>query len=251
MAAEPLLLRPDWPAPERVRAAVTTRRGGVSAPPFASLNLGDHVGDTADAVVENRRRLLNSLGLDRPPAWLNQVHGRRVVPAEEAPAQADGAWTASAGLACVVLTADCLPVLFCDDAGSVVAAAHAGWRGLADGVLEAVVDALPVAPERLLAWLGPAIGPSAFEVGEEVRERFLGVDPGAEAAFLPSAGGRWLADLYALARQRLAGAGVERISGGGFCTYRDRAQFYSYRRDGRTGRMAALVWLQDGADGSA
>ncbi|MFB8831158.1 peptidoglycan editing factor PgeF [Azotobacter sp. CWF10] len=236
------LLVPDWPAPERVRACVTTREGGISAAPFDSFNLGDHVGDEPVAVTENRQRLQSGLGCE--PAWLRQVHGVMVVPADPALApEADASWTDRSGIACAILTADCLPVLFCDRAGTRVAAAHAGWRGLAGGVLEATLDALAVAPENLLVWLGPAIGPAAFEVGPEVREAFLERHPQAASAFVASRNpGRFMADLYRLARIRLAARGVEAVYGGGLCTFQD-ARFYSYRRAPRTGRFASLVWL--------
>ncbi|MFC0709850.1 peptidoglycan editing factor PgeF [Azorhizophilus paspali] len=235
-------LAPDWPALARVRACVTTRTGGVSVAPFDSFNLGDHVGDEPEAVAENRRRLQSGLGCEL--AWLRQVHGVTVVLADPAlTPEADACWTDRVGVACAILTADCLPVLFCDRAGTRVAAAHAGWRGLAGGVLEATLDALAVAPQELLVWLGPAIGPAAFEVGPEVREAFLEHHPQAAAAFVPSRNpGRFMADLYRLARIRLAARGIEAVHGGGFCTVRDE-RFYSYRRTPRTGRFASLVWL--------
>ncbi|WP_027897241.1 peptidoglycan editing factor PgeF [Zestomonas thermotolerans] len=234
---------PDWPAPARVRACVTTRAGGVSVGPFTSLNLGDHVGDDPQAVAENRRRLVAELGCR--PAWLRQVHGTRVVEADPAQvAEADGCWTAAPGIACSSMTADCLPVLFCDRAGSRVAAAHAGWRGLAGGVLEATLEALALPAEQVLAWLGPAIGPQAFEVGPEVREAFLASHPEAAQAFVPSHNpGKFLADLYQLARIRLVARGITAVYGGGFCTFSD-PRFFSYRRAARTGRFASLVWLQ-------
>jgi YfiH family protein len=243
------LLRPDWPAPPHVRAWVTTRGGGVSRAPFTALNLGDHVGDAPAAVAENRGRLAAALALPAVPSWLNQVHGRTAVAAESAVpgCEADAAYSHGAGGVCAVLTADCLPVLFCDRGGTVVAAAHAGWRGLAGGVLEATVAALGVAPADLLAWLGPAIGPDHFEVGDEVRAAFVAADAGAGAAFVPQGPGHWLADLYALARRRLAAAGVGQVFGGGLCTVCDPERFYSYRRDGRTGRMASLIWLEGAA----
>lgn len=236
-------LVPEWPAPARVRAVQTTRGGGVSTGPYASLNLGSHVGDDAGAVAYNRRLLESRL--PARPRWLNQVHGTAVV---DAAIVADGA-TADAVLAtcsatvCAVMTADCLPVLFCSDDGTAVAAAHAGWRGLAAGILEQTVSAMPVTGERLLAWLGPAIGPTAFEVGDEVRQEFLAKAPEAATAFVAQASGKWLADIYALARQRLAAAGVTRVYGGEWCTVNDGSRFFSYRRDGVTGRMATLIWL--------
>lgn len=239
------IIRPDWPAPANVRAAVTTRAGGVSAGAYASLNLGDHVGDDPGAVAENRARLVRALGLPAEPCWLRQVHGTCALDAAASitGCEADAAFAALPGVVCAVLTADCLPVLFCDRAGTRVAAAHAGWRGLAAGVLEHTADALGAAPEDILAWLGPAIGPDAFEVGGEVRAAFLAQDPTAAGAFRPSRDGRWLADLYALARHRLMRHGVAAVHGGGWCTHRDAARFYSFRRDGVTGRMASLVWL--------
>lgn len=236
-------LTPDWPAPANVRACVTTRGGGVSAAPFDTFNLGDHVDDDPAAVASNRAHLVDMLGCQ--PAWLRQVHG--IVVAEADPAvviEADGNWTATPGIACTAMTADCLPALFCDRAGSRVAAAHAGWRGLAGGVLEATVRALDVAPQELLVWLGPAIGPAAFEVGGEVRDAFVMQHAEAANAFLPSVNaGKFMADIYQLARIRLAAIGVTAVSGGGFCTYSD-PRFYSYRRSTRTGRFASLIWLQ-------
>lgn len=242
------LLVPDWPAPARVRAAMTTREGGVSRGPYASLNLGRGAGDDP-AVDENRRRVFASLGVPAEPCWIRQVHGARVarMPEEAGEPEADASYTTRPGVVCLVQAADCLPVLFCDEAASVVAAAHAGWRGLAAGVLENTVRSLPVPPSRLMAWLGAAIGPTAFEVGPEVREAFVARDPGTAAAFAVRGGEgngiKYLADLYALARRRLALAGVGRAYGGGRCTYREASTFFSYRRDGATGRMAALIWL--------
>jgi YfiH family protein len=233
---------PDWPAPARVKACVTTRAGGVSVVPFDSLNLGTHVGDDPVAVKKNRQRLLSQLGCK--PAWLQQVHGIDVLEAApETLAEADASWTATPGIACTAMTADCLPALFCDRNGTRVAAAHAGWRGLAAGVLEATLDALAVAPEDTLAWLGPAIGPQAFEVGAEVREAFLAQHAQAEQAFSASRNpDRYMADIYQLARIRLAARGVTAVYGGDFCTYSD-PRFYSYRRAAQTGRFASLIWL--------
>lgn len=237
-------LTPQWPAPLRVRACVTTRSGGVSLAPFDSFNLGEHVEDDPVAVAKNRQRLVSLLGCK--PAWLRQVHGTAVVQAEPGQVpEADASWTATPGIACTVMTADCLPLLFCDRAGSRVAAAHAGWRGLAAGVLEATLDALAVAPPEVLVWLGPAIGPQAFEVGGEVREAFIAVQPQATEAFRASVNpGRYMADIYRLARIRLAARGVTAVYGGGFCTHND-PRFYSYRRSARTGRFASLIWLAD------
>lgn len=237
---------PDWPAPLRVRSLTTTRHGGVSTGAYASLNLGDHVGDEAQAVAENRRRVAASLPAE--PLWLNQVHGTRVLDAgHEAiagrPATADAAFSRRAGAVCAVLTADCLPVLLCDRSGEVVAAVHAGWRGLQAGVLEQTVAAMACPAAQLLAWLGPAIGPAAFEVGDDVRRAFVVQNDAAEAAFKALRPGKWLADIYLLARLALARAGVEAVYGGGYCTVQDAARFFSYRRDGATGRMASLIWL--------
>jgi len=236
-------LTPDWPAPANVRACVTTRAGGVSAEPFDSFNLGDHVGDEPSAVLENRRRLTAELGCQ--PAWLSQVHGIEVVEADPSVVvTADASWSATHGMACTIMTADCLPALFCDRAGTRVGAAHAGWRGLAGGVLEATVDAMGIAPAELLVWLGPSIGPQAFEVGSEVREAFLAEHAEADRAFVPSTNaGKFMADIYELARIRLAAKGVTAVYGGDFCTFTDTERFYSYRRSARTGRLASLIWL--------
>jgi YfiH family protein len=235
---------PHWPAPAGVRAYTTTRAGGVSAGAYAALNLAAHVGDDPGAVEENRRRLRTHLPAE--PLWLTQVHGNAVARAEDAAegVEADAAFTRRAGRVCAVLTADCLPVLLCNDVGTVVAAAHAGWRGLAGGVIEAAVRATNEPSARLLAWLGPAIGPQAFEVGAEVRAAFLAHSPGAAAAFAAKENGKWLADLYRLATQRLNALGVERVFGGGFCTFNETERFYSYRREKATGRMASLIWLE-------
>ncbi|MCB1921303.1 MAG: peptidoglycan editing factor PgeF [Candidatus Competibacteraceae bacterium] len=240
------LIIPDWPAPVQVRAVSTTRWGGVSQPPCDSLNLAGHVGDDPLDIAENRRRLARALNLVHEPAWLEQVHGTTVVKAEtvSAPVIADAAWTRELNRPCVVMTADCLPVLLCDRAGTVVAAIHAGWRGLAAGVIDATVVCMKRPPIELLAWLGPAIGPDAFEVGEEVRATFLELDAGNAACFRPSPAGRWLADLYELARQQLRGLGVSAIYGGEFCTFSEPERFFSYRREPRTGRMASLIWLE-------
>lgn len=239
------MILPQWPAPASVKCASTTRAGGISAAPYASFNLAEHVGDVASAVAENRAHLQRQLQLPAEPLWLDQVHGSRVVSSADAghrPA-ADASVSREPGRVCAVMTADCLPVLFCDRAGTAVAAAHAGWRGLAAGVLEATVEALAVAPEMLLAWLGPAIGAQAFEVGDEVREAFTRLHAQAGAAFVSRPNGRWLADIYRLARMRLQGAGVTAVYGGGYCTYSDARRFYSFRRERVTGRMASLIWL--------
>jgi YfiH family protein len=248
-------MTPDWPVPGTVRALSTFRGGGVSEGRYASLNLGSHVEDAVEAVVENRRRLRAAAGLPAVPRWLVQVHGVRVcdLDAEATNAGAEGAGTAAPadavvtrkpGQVCAILTADCLPVLLATQSGDRVGAAHAGWRGLAAGVIEATVGALACPGETLLAWLGPAIGPEHFEVGGEVREELLRADPSAEGAFEPNSRGRYMADLYALARRRLRRLGVERVHGGGECTYAAADKYFSHRRDGITGRQATLVWLE-------
>ena len=228
-----------------MRAAFTLRSGGVSAAPFDSLNVGAHVGDERTAVDENRRRVARLLHLPSEPGWLEQVHGIEVVDLDGAVAatRADASVTRRAGRVCAVQVADCLPVLIAARTQGAVAAAHCGWRGLADGVLEATVRALDLPPGELYAWLGPAIGPGAFEVGEEVRAAFLAHDPRAAAAFAANSRGRWQCDLYAIARQRLAALGLHAVFGSGACTYSDAERFFSFRRDGRCGRMAALIWL--------
>lgn len=245
--SEPLApIVPDWPAPVRVRAYSTTRLGGVSAAPFDSLNLSFSSGDNPDCVKQNRARVISALGLPEAPRWLKQVHGVRVVDADLAAhrPQADASISNRPGDVLAVMTADCIPVLICDRLGRRVAAAHAGWRGLAAGVLESTLAALESEPSDLLAWLGPGIGPQAFEVGPEVREAFLAADPGAAAAFQPANGDRLLADLYRLARRRLGRAGVNAVFGGGHCTYSDPERFFSYRREGkRSGRMGTFIWL--------
>jgi polyphenol oxidase len=238
-------IAPGWPAPPRVRSLITTRNGGVSTGAHASFNLGLRAGDDPLAVAANRAALRGHL--PRDPVWLRQVHGARVVRADQVgdPPEADAAYTRQAGTVCAVMVADCMPVLLCDARASVVGVAHAGWRGLSSGVIENTIAAMGVPADELLAFLGPAIGPAAFEVGADVRDAFLAADPAADAAFRPQREGKWLADLFLLARQRLARAGVHRISGGGLCTLQDPARFYSYRRDKTTGRMAALIWLDD------
>jgi polyphenol oxidase len=239
-------ITPQWPAPANVRAAATLRAGGVSTGPFASLNLALHVGDEPGAVAENRRRLRDMLALPAEPAWLNQVHGATVVEAGPyaAPPTADAAFARKPKQVCTVQTADCLPVLICDREGTRVAASHAGWRGLAGGVLRATLEAMAIAPGHLMAWLGPAIEQDAFEVGAEVREAFLALDPANAAAFRANERGRWQADLCDLARRELARLGIAAVYGGGFRVHADRDRFFSYRRDSRTGRMATLIWLE-------
>jgi len=238
-------ITPDWPAPSWVRAVTTTRAGGVSTGPYASFNLATHVEDDPAAVAGNRRLLRTSLALPAEPLWLTQVHGRGIVEAGAAAvdAEGDGAIGRAPGQVCAVLTADCLPVLLCDRAGTCVAAVHAGWRGLAAGVVEAAVQAMGLPASSLIAWLGPAIGPHAFEVGADVRDTFIARDPMAAGAFQPH-GERWHADLYQLVRRQLACLGITAVSGGEWCTHTDAERFYSYRRDGRTGRMATLIWIK-------
>lgn len=237
-------LVPDWPAPASVRATVTTRAGGVSSGPWTSLNLATHVGDDPAAVAENRRRLRAALDLPSEPAWLQQVHGHAVARLPgPLPDAADAAVAFGPGAVCAVLVADCLPVFLANRDGDRVGVAHAGWRGLTAGVIEATVVALGCDPARVVAWLGPAIGPQAFEVGEDVRAAFMAGDPAAATHFHPGRAGHWLADLPGLARRRLMQCGVASVHGGGTCTVSDPARFYSYRRDGVTGRMAALAWL--------
>ena len=275
---DPEFVHPDWPAPGNVRALTTARIGGFSRGPYASLNLGDHVGDAPDDVRRNRALLREVLTLPAEPVWLKQVHGVNVVDAASVNvgATADGAWTGRPGVVCAVLTADCLPVFLCNRQGTKVALLHAGWRGLTAGVIEAGLRALATPGAELLAWFGPAIGPDSYEVGDDVRNVFLAQDAGAAVCFHEHGAGRWLANLYALARRRLQVKGVNAIYGGNFCTLRERERFFSFRRagmrqcrerhdsrdgggratqgaiaedaesdrrDGVTGRMASLIWL--------
>jgi len=245
------LLDIDWPLPPGVHAAFTTRQGGVSKAPWDSFNVAAHVGDAPQDFTANRASLKAMLALPAEPSWLNQVHGVAVsdldAPPTAIPATADAAVTKGAGRVCVVMVADCLPVLFASRDGQRIAAAHAGWRGLAAGVLERTVAALGMPGKQLTAWLGPAISQPHFEVGDEVREAFVASDGVAAAAFIANDRGRWQADLVALARRRLNALGVTEISGGQWCTFADRERFYSHRRDGhlhagKGGRLAALVW---------
>lgn len=242
------LIRASWPVKPSIHALTTTRLDGVSEAPFAGLNFAFHVGDDPAHVEQNRQILQKALGLKKPAQWLEQVHGCGVVKAaaDDCPMAADACWSDEPGLACAIMTADCLPVLFCDRAGSRVAAAHAGWRGLAGGVLEntlAVFDD----PAEVQVWLGPAIGPLAFEVGDDVFLAFCEEQPLASDAFVrsPTNPDKWLADIYQLARIRLNAAGVTDIYGGDFCTFTDSEYFYSYRRDGQTGRMVSLIWIEE------
>lgn len=234
---------PDWPLPPGVRAASTTRQGGVSVGAFGGFNLGDHVGDDPRAVAANRAALVSALRLPAPPVWLSQVHGCAVAGPDDPPGStADARYADRPGVVCAVLTADCLPLLLCSDDGREVAAVHCGWRGLAAGIVGMAVGRFAAAPASLRAWLGPAIGALAFEVGDEVRERFVAADAGAGVCFVPGRAGRWLADLPALTRRALAAVGVQRVHGGEACTVGEPERFFSYRRDGVTGRMASLVW---------
>ena len=237
---------PQWDAPAPVRALMTTRNGGVSATPYATLNLGASSGDESDAVVENRRRLREWLPAE--PVWLRQVHGAAVAQLDASPPSsipvADAALTRHAGIVCAVLVADCMPVMLADRNATVIAIAHAGWRGLAAGVVRATIEKMNADPHEIVAWLGPAIGPRAFEVGADVHAAFCDVDAGAACAFAPLRTGKWHADLYALATRQLAHAGVRSIAGGGRCTFSEPARFFSFRRDGNTGRMAATIWFE-------
>lgn len=236
-------ITPDWPAAPQVRAMITTRSGGVSTGTYSSFNIGDLTDDDPAAVAENKRRL--EALVPGPIRWLRQVHGPRVVHADEVEGrvEADASYTSRAGVVCAVKIADCMPVLLASRDGERVGAAHAGWRGLSSGVVENTVDALGVAPERLIAYLGPAIGPKAFEVGDEVREAFCDVDPAAACAFESHRPGKWMADLFTLGRQRLERCGVRQVYGGGLCTYSTPKRFYSHRYHPATGRMAALIWI--------
>lgn len=250
MITDRSVLRPGWSVPGSVRAISSTRAGGVSSAPWETLNLGSHVGDVPADVQENRGRLAGFIGVDSARiGWLDQVHGTEVVELTPDNAglvtKADASFTRHPGIACAILTADCLPVLLADNEGTVVGAAHAGWRGLCGGVIENLVSAMAVAPDRLQAWLGPAIGPDSFEVGPEVRDAFLKHNPESASAFKTDGArpGHFMADIYRLAVLRLDRLGVSSVTGGGLCTVQDPGRFFSYRRDGQTGRMATLIWL--------
>lgn len=250
-------LIPNWPAPSNIRAITTTRSGGVSQGAFNSMNLALHVDDDVRAVQENRIKLKQVLGISEP-CWLKQMHGIKVVDALSASSEidadarvtADGAYSTYPGKVCVALTADCLPVLLCDKEGTRVAAVHAGWRGLLAGVIESAIDKFEISEDRILVWFGPAIGPNKFEVGGEVRRQFISHLSQAAGAFKQASGDsslkedKWLADIYQLARLRLASIGVTKVYGGSWCTFTDQERFYSYRRDGVTGRMASLIWIE-------
>ncbi len=243
------LIFPDWPQPDNVGACSTTRLGGVSLPPYDSLNLGNHVGDVPEAVERNKALLVKYAQLPQQPTWLEQVHGTRIITLDGLSVvnnQADAVYTNIPGQVCAVMTADCLPVLFCSRSGMEVAAAHAGWRGLCAGVLENTVSRFNAKPDTIRAWLGPAIGPEKFEVGSEVREAFIKTNPELAQAFTPynDHSDRFLANLYLLAKLKLQSVGVAEIFGGTACTFMEEKKFFSYRRDGHTGRMATLIWLR-------
>jgi polyphenol oxidase len=238
-------IRPDWPAPPGVQALTTLRSGGCSRGAYAGFNLAMHVGDDTAAVARNRQLLRDRLQLPSEPVWLSQVHGNHLLRAESAHGitEADGSWSATARIVCAVLTADCLPLLFCDRAGRHVAAIHAGWRGLHRGIITAAIKALPVQTRDLLVWLGPAIGADVFEVGQEVYDAFVLKNPANATAFRPRDDSHWMCDIYTLAEIELQTCGIESVYGGGFCTFNDSDRFYSFRRDGVTGRMASLIWI--------
>ena len=241
------IIEASWPAPPHIVAGTTLRTGGVSLDTWSSLNLAAHVDDNPGAVEENRSRFALNCNLPGEPVWLNQVHSNRA--ALEKPADAregcDALVTRESGKVCAILTADCLPVLFCAKDGSEIAAAHAGWRGLSDGVLEATLKVMRTAPGSTIVWLGPAISQKAFEVGPEVREQFLEKDDLVEGCFQMNARGRYQADLYAIARHLLGKAGVGSVTGGEFCTFSEPDRFFSYRRDGQCGRMASFIYRRD------
>lgn len=243
---DPVWIEADWPAPPGIRALTTTRLGGFSQPPYDSLNLGTNSGDALDAVALNRSGLGKALGLREPPCWLQQVHGTQVIRLEEAGLDdcADASVTSEPNNVCAVLTADCLPVFFASNDGREVGVAHTGWRGLAAGVLEATVVELRAEPQNIMAFLGPAIGPDSFEVGPEVRETFVAVDAENDDGFRAYKGDRLLCDIFKLARLHLNRCGIAAVYGGGVCTWSDTSRFYSYRRDGVTGRMASLIWIE-------
>jgi len=239
-------LTPDWPAPEHIKAYSSTRLGGVSQAPWQSLNLATHVGDEAKHVAHNRQRLSENLHLPSEPCWLQQVHSNNIIEARNGyPDQsADGSYSQQKNTVCVVMTADCLPLLMCDREGTQVAAVHAGWRGMADGILQATIARFRSSPENILVWLGPAIGADAFEVGEDVYQAFIQRWPQSADAFRPNSHKKYQFNLYQQARMLLASVGVQQVTGGGFCTYTDNQRFFSYRRDGTSGRMASLIWIQ-------
>ena len=245
-------IQPDWPAPVGVKAYVTQRQGGVSLAPYASLNLATYVGDDLDAVVHNRQLLAQSLGLPSEPFWMSQVHGIEVINADDPVCVeadgltvADGAWTHDHHRVLAIMTADCLPILLTDQQSSFVMALHAGWRGLADGIIQNAIRRASLPADRIMAWVGPGIGFSAFEIGSEVRNAFLMSGRAEKYHFKPSRAGHWLADLAGIALWQLEQLGVCWLGGGHWCTFNRPEQFFSYRRDGVTGRMASLIWLGD------
>lgn len=237
-------LTADWSAPEGVRAATTLRTGGVSLPPYDSLNPALHVGDDIGRVKQNRQIIKNMLELPAEPVWMEQIHSNRVIQADNFTAleQADASYTRERGVVCTIMTADCLPVLVCSASGDCVGAIHAGWRGLLNGIISNTLAAMGAGD--YLVWLGPAIGPDCFEVGAEVREAFVQKAGAFDDAFTQQNNGKWLADIYQLARIELASLGVNKVFGGDFCTMTDAQRFYSYRRDQQTGRMATLIWRE-------
>ena len=240
-------IQPNWPAPKNIKAFTTTRVGGVSKIPYDSLNISTHVGDNANAVEKNRALLQQILALPNEPVWLTQTHSTEVVQAELAQpsVNADAAYTYQANIVCAVQTADCLPVLICNHAATFVAAIHAGWKGLGDGIIEKTIKTLNISSNELLVWLGPAIGPNQFEIGNDVYQLFTARDSNAKSCFKKIGTQKWLADIYALAKQRLQSCSVNAIYGGEFCTYTDQERFFSFRRDKTTGRMASLIWIED------
>lgn len=242
----PGFIRPDWPAPANVHALVTTRTGGYSIGPYTSFNLAAHTEDDPKAVGRNRKLLREYFDLPAEPVWLQQVHSNRIIEADPdiASVEADASWTSTAARICVVMTADCLPLLICNRDGSKVAAAHAGWRGLHAGIITNTVSMLQSDPSELMVWLGPAIGPRAFEVGEEVIQAFIDKNSANAAAFKRTDERHWLCDIYHLARTELEILGIAAVSGGDECTFTNSEYFYSYRRDGVTGRMASLIWIE-------
>ena len=241
-------LQPNWHAPPNVHAFTTLRHGGVSNVPYDSFNLGDHVGDEENAVKTNRTLLIKQFNLPQMPLFLTQTHSTRVLtlPYSGKNLEADAAYTTQTNQVCLVMTADCLPVLFTNRQGNAVAAAHAGWRGLCDGILEETVKCFQCPSDEIMAWLGPAIGSTAFQVGGEVVQQFISQDPQAESAFIvdPNTPGKYLGDLYQIAKQRLNQLGINQVSGGEHCTYTEKDKFFSYRRDGKTGRMASCIWFE-------
>ena len=246
------IIRPSWPAPATVSACCTTRSGGVSLAPYDSFNLALHVGDDPKRVMQNRRILREKLALPQEPGWINQTHGTRAIVLEQDNGRdADAAITRQPGRVAVVMTADCLPILLCDRRGSEVAAVHAGWRGLRSGVIQSALAAMQSDSRQLMAWIGPGISQACFEVGDEVRAEFIGSDPAAAEYFQPHGPGHWMCDLAGLAQRVLEQQGVDPVFRDPHCSYRDAELFYSYRRDGTTGRMAALIWIRESTDPQA